>query len=163
MHNLIENGYITHIAGANGAGKSTMLKKLCKHLMKSNITFSYLGHFHGLLENHTARGQIEFYKNLVGHDLALWIDLLDDIDPSSYVFELSSGQKQRLSIACHLNFKANVWVLDEPFDTLDQNASEILQRAFIRFLSEDRSIVLVDHSFAFKDNLHRLAKEKILK
>lgn len=160
MQDLISKGYITHIAGRNGAGKSTLLKKSCKYFIDNETSFSYVGHYHGLLEAQTAEDQIKFYKNLMGHDMSLWIDILDDISPKSYIFELSCGQKQRLSLACHLNFNSNVWVLDEPFDSLDQVASTLLQSAFIRFLSEDKSILLVDHSFDLKDSLHKYSKER---
>lgn len=160
MNEVLNKGYITHIYGKNGAGKTTLLKKTCKYLMNHNISFSYVGHHHGLMETQTAADQIKFYRNLLGHDVGLWLEMIEDIDPNTFIYELSCGQKQRLSLACHLNFDNQVWLLDEPFDTLDSCASELLQSAFIRFLGDDKSIVLVDHSFDLKDNLHKYARDK---
>ena len=117
MEQLISKGYITHISGRNGAGKSTLLKKTCKNFIDEEISFSYVAHYHGLLEHRTVEDQIKFYKNMMGHDMSLWIDIIEDIHLKSHIFELSAGEKQRLSLACRLNFRSQIWVLDEPFDS----------------------------------------------
>lgn len=160
--NFFSKGQITHVSGRNGIGKSTLLKKLAQQLSRDNIAFSYLGQDRGLLETQRAIEQLNFYQHLLGHDINPWLELLDDIPLRSFVFELSCGQKQRISLACHLRFESAVWILDEPFDALDKEGSTMLQEAFIRFISEDNSIVLVDHTFDLREGLHQYAYNKDL-
>lgn len=159
MQEIFQLGYITHISGENGIGKSTLLKKSCQYLMAEKIPFSYLGHHHGLMENQTCENQVKFFRQVLGQNMEPWLDLFEDLPLDASIYELSEGEKQRLSIACHMNFESKIWILDEPFDSLDSVGTSLLESALIRFISEHKSVLLVDHSFDLRERLHDFTRD----
>lgn len=162
MTTPFRKGYITHVSGRNGIGKSTLLKQTATYLNHQGQSVSFLGHDHSLLPTQTVRSQLTFYQSILSHDITPWMDLLEDISFDKYIFELSSGQQQRVSIACHLDFSKDAWLLDEPFDTLDTEGASMLQNAFIRYIAQDKILVLVDHTFDMRILLHKYAQNRPL-
>ena len=162
MTSPFKKGYITHISGRNGIGKTTLLKQTATYLTSQGQSVSFLGHEHGLLASQNVQSQLSFYQSILGHEMTPWIDFLEDISFDKYIFELSTGQQQRLAIACHLDFSKDAWLLDEPFDTLDSDGALMLQAAFIRFIAEDKILVLVDHTFDLRSSLHKYSHHRPL-
>ena len=70
---------------------------------------------------------------------------------------LSSGQKQRLSIARALAKETEIIVADEPTGNLDaQNSKEVVQ--LLSELSKDRLVIMVTHNY---DEVEQFATRKI--
>jgi heme exporter protein A len=148
----VQSGDIVWIRGANGCGKSTLLRLVAGLLPNASGIFQSSGSFAladenlGLDQNVTLEAALGFWANLDGNGLdddngdsddkletaikAMDLQALADI-PVRY---LSSGQRRRASIARVIASGAEIWLLDEPYNGLD-NAncarldSELLRHA----------------------------------
>jgi ABC-type bacteriocin/lantibiotic exporter with double-glycine peptidase domain len=58
---------------------------------------------------------------------------------------LSGGQQQRIAIARALYHDANVYLLDEPFNELDEESEEILLLHFRELSAQGKIVVMVTH------------------
>jgi heme exporter protein A len=133
-------GQALAVEGANGAGKTSLLRLLAGFLspaagrivMKIGDAQSddaeergkqvgWLGHHDGLKPQLTVREQLAFYAGLYAKpaDAAVLeqVGLTRQADlPCRY---LSAGQKRRLALARLLVSQRPLWLLDEPFAALD--------------------------------------------
>lgn len=66
---------------------------------------------------------------------------------SRKINEISSGQKQRVSIARSLNKNALILLADEPTENLDQN-NAILIFELLKSISKDRLVIVASHDIA---------------
>ena len=125
-----EAGDALHVAGANGVGKSSLIRILAGLLRPFTGEISTTGDM-GLvderlaLDPHQPLGRaLAFWERLDGcSDASRALDLLQlnelrDI-PVGY---LSTGQKKRAAFARLLNRKCPIWLLDEPLNGLDAQA-----------------------------------------
>lgn len=69
------------------------------------------------------------------------------------VFELSSGEKQKIAIASIYAMRAPVLVLDEPSANLDMKASEELYQMLVKLKAWGTTIVLIEHRLSY---LHQI-------
>jgi heme exporter protein A len=144
----VETGEILRITGANGSGKTSLLKilagvniheqggiELDQHRVKSDEyqqEVFYLGHQAALSAELTSLENLEFLSALnqpVKRDSL--IQALVDIGLKGYEDEycanLSAGQKRRVILASLFVSNAKVWLLDEPFTALDPKGVEIVE------------------------------------
>ncbi len=126
----MRSGQALHISGANGIGKSSLMRILAGLLKPASGTVSHKGAI-GLLDENPAIdpqarladglkfwAQIDNCGNPAGPELALDIGDLLDV-PFRY---LSTGQRKRAAFARLLNQNAAIWLLDEPLNGLDTDA-----------------------------------------
>ncbi|WP_100259456.1 heme ABC exporter ATP-binding protein CcmA [Qipengyuania seohaensis] len=128
-------GSAIHIAGANGIGKSSLIR----------ILAGLLRPFAGVVESDGAMGLVDerlaldanlplgkalaFYEKLDGcRDPGRAFDLLQlgplmDV-PVRY---LSTGQRKRAALARLLNRNCPIWLLDEPLNGLDAQAAASME------------------------------------
>jgi heme exporter protein A len=145
-----EGGVVLSLEGANGAGKTSLLRMLAGFLAPAAGTIRFqtqdggvedgeergrhagwLGHHDGAKPQLTARETLSFYARLYGTNVA---DELQEVGlaraadlPCQY---LSAGQKRRLALA-RLKLSARpLWLLDEPLAALDAQGKALL-RAWI--------------------------------
>ena len=130
----VKAGDLWHIKGRNGAGKTTLLRQLAglhsvdtgQVLYPNEATkVIYVGHKLGLKEQLTAEENLSWLAGLNGFSTKLQrYAALKQVGLSGYeenaVEQLSAGQKRRVALARLHLCKAEVWLLDEPFTSLDQ-------------------------------------------
>jgi heme exporter protein A len=130
----IEAGDLWHVKGRNGAGKTTFLRQLAGlhpvdegeiSLLNNNTRVIYIGHKLGLKEQLTADENLTWLAGLNGSStqqqryIALERVGLRGYE-ESVVAQLSAGQKRRVALARLHLCKADIWLLDEPFTSIDQ-------------------------------------------
>ncbi len=144
--------------GANGTGKSTLMKLINSMLTPTGgkITLGYnikIGYYdqenRGLTEFNTVFGELrEEYPDKTDLELrstlALFLFDADDIQRS--VSTLSGGERARLTLAKLILKKVNLLVMDEPTNHLDIGSCEALENALLAF---DGTIVAVSHDRYF--------------
>lgn len=165
----LQPGQLLRVGGANGAGKTSLLRMLCGLLPPTQGQ---------VLWNGQALGQVreEFHRQLVylGHGAALKDDLsplenlqaaarLGGIAPPTVALRqaladaglrgreqmpartLSQGQRRRAALARLPLAAARLWVLDEPFNALDTAAVAWLLGLIERQLQSGGMVVLTSH------------------
>ncbi len=162
-----EKGKILGLLGPNGAGKTTLLRMLSTSLKPSAGTvkfddidviedpievrkrIGFLSDNTGLYGRLTAREMIEYFGKLHGIGQALLKKQMDELfnvlEMTSFVDKrndtLSSGMKQKVSIARTLIHDPEVIIFDEPTRGLDVAAAEAILK-FIESCKDKGKIVI---------------------
>jgi heme exporter protein A len=134
----LASGEAVALTGANGAGKTSLLRALAGFLRPDAGTIDFaeadpaearrrhihwLGHLDGLKGARRAREELTFQAQWLGADaaaIAAAVDVLA-LEPllDLEVRQLSAGQRRRLAFARLIAAPRPVWLLDEPFAPLD--------------------------------------------
>ncbi len=128
----VSSGQALHIAGANGIGKTSLLRILAGLLspfagsVESEGAIGLLDEKPGLDPELPLRKALAFWEQIdgcgqpSGAHKAMGLEPLFDV-PLRY---LSTGQRKRAAMASLLNRAAPIWLLDEPLSGLDTKAIE---------------------------------------
>jgi heme exporter protein A len=161
---------LLHVTGANGAGKTSLLRILCGLLapMGGSVRWRgepiqtqrelycrdlrYVGHQPGIKDEFTAEENLQFSAALAGIP-ATRADLraaLERFGMGAFVRTpvrmLSQGQRRRVALArLALADPAALWVLDEPLVALDAAAGAQVLELIGRRLEEGASVVMTSH------------------
>jgi len=165
----LAGGGVLHVSGANGAGKTSLLRMICGLLAPAAGTVSlsagtvsladgaelasqchYLGHADGLKNTLTPRETI-FYESRfwasqsprAAEDLLGLAGLLKQADQR--VATLSAGQRRRLALTRLLGAPRRVWLLDEPYTALDTAGRELVDTLIRRQTGAGGLVVLAAH------------------
>ena len=165
---VVREGELVALRGANGTGKTTLLR-LCAglaalsrgsaHVLGHDIArqraavrkhVGLLGHSNGLYAELTARENVEFTARLVGArrsdvDEALSRLNIDERVASTRARALSAGQRRRTALASLVVRRARVWLLDEPHAGLDTQAREELDRMLSDATGAGATVVYTTH------------------
>jgi heme exporter protein A len=171
---------VVWIKGQNGRGKTSLLRILVGLAQADKGTlawgysestkqdnecgagrFVYIGHVNALKDELTASESVQFLSNL--HNQLIPVKSIDiafrklGIERCSHqlVRNLSQGQKRRVALArLALEERPSVWILDEPFDTLDNEGIEIINNLIVEHLARKGSVIFTSHiPFARSDVL----------
>jgi ATP-binding cassette subfamily F protein 3 len=156
----IQRGQRIAIIGANGVGKSTLVKTLAASLplidggleFGHNVMLGYhaQNHLDSLKSDATVlENVIEANRELTEQNVRSLLGqfLLQKDDVFKKVSVLSGGEKNRVSLCCLLSKQANFLILDEPTNHLDMASADILAstlaefKGTILFVSHDRSFI----------------------
>ena len=174
-----ERGEIFGLLGANGAGKTTTLRMLSTVLSPSGGTARVMGHdvtreprearrslgffsaSTALYPRLTARETLEFFARMGGypeHRLSHRIDhLVESFSLGEFidarVDRLSSGMKQRVSIARTLAHDPPLLIFDEPTVGLDVLAALELLEAIRELKAEGKTVLLSTHIMSEAEKL----------
>ena len=162
----IDRGQILQVTGANGAGKTSMLRQLCGLLPATDSQFLwcgepctvedyqddiiYFGHRLGIDERLSVIENMDWMRATIQqpNDLSNR-QLLENSGLQNrsrqIVSRLSAGQKKRLALCRLYLSQTPLWVLDEPFSALDQAAITQLQHIFETHLNAGNSIIFTSH------------------
>lgn len=134
----LASGEAVALTGANGAGKTSLLRALAGFIRPDAGTIAFaeaepaearsrhihwLGHLDGLKGARRARDELDFHARWLGADTAgiaaaadvLALEPLLDLE----VRQLSAGQRRRLAFARLIATPRPIWLLDEPMAPLD--------------------------------------------
>lgn len=176
----LHGGELMQVQGSNGSGKTTLLRILCG--LNSNYegelfwqgtpidedresflaSLLYLGHRVGVNKILTARENLRWSCALHGSvsDQAIE-DALATLGLAGYADiacrNMSAGQQQRVSLARLLISPARLWVLDEPFTTLDVRGVKALEQLLAEHAARGGAVlVTTHHALAVPCQLRRL-------
>lgn len=157
----VRKGERVGLIGANGVGKTTLLKLITKEekqkqgiiKLGSNVKVGYYSQEQGELDtNKTVINQVRDLFNY-GEEKArnvLGMFLFKGDDVFKEVALLSGGEKARLSLLCLFLKNPNFLVLDEPTNHLDIPTREIMEEALEAF---GGTSVIVSHDRYFLDKV----------
>ena len=174
-----EKGKILGLLGPNGAGKTTLLRMLSTALKPSAGTakfddvdivenplevrrkIGFLSDNTGLYGRLTAREMIEYYGKLHGMERTKLSRRMDELfsllEISSFADKrndsLSSGMKQKVSIARTLIHDPEVIMFDEPTTGLDVAAAEAILKFIVSCKEKDKTVLFCTHHMHEVDRL----------
>ena len=154
-------GQLLSVEGANGAGKTSLLRMLAGFLAPASGTIRFgdvsdgeergkhvgwLGHQDGAKPQLTPRETLAFTAALYGTKVSTALDAVglsrtSDL-PCQY---LSAGQKKRLALA-RLKLSARpLWLLDEPLAALDAAGKALLQAMIAEHCAGGGLVIAATH------------------
>ncbi len=150
----VEAGQCVALLGRNGAGKTTLLKilgglsKATEGEFESRARVSVLGHGIGVYDELSARQNLEFFRTLspVEIDVEGWLERVNLKQVADAPLrEYSRGMRQRLALARTFMGEPELLLLDEPFTSLDDKATALLQSLLAEALGRGAAVVLSTH------------------
>jgi heme exporter protein A len=162
-------GQIMQVEGANGSGKTSLLRTLCGFLMpdEGNIVWRgesireldeeyyaellYLGHLNAIKDELSAVENLQISAGLSGVEL-------DEKEALAALRRmglrgrerlptkvLSQGQRRRVALARLLASNVKLWILDEPLTALDVGAVALIQELLAEHLAEQGMVIFTTH------------------
>ena len=148
------------VEGANGAGKSSLLRLLAGLLrpaagrIVNPFPVGFLGHDDALKLDRSPRAELRFWARLDGSGRAIdaTLDRFDLLPLADIpVRLLSSGQRRRLALARVWQSGAPLWLLDEPATGLDTASATRLAALCAEHRAAGGLIVASTHQFLALD------------
>ena len=148
----LEPGQVLVLRGANGIGKTTLLRTLAglQPPVAGEVTgdeIAYAGHADGLKAGLTVTENLTFWaeiNGMAGIDVALEAMNLTDLRRRR-AGDLSAGQKRRLGLARLLVTGRAVWLLDEPTVSLDAASVALFVAVLRAHLAQGGSALIATH------------------
>ena len=163
------NGQITQLRGKNGSGKTTFLKVILNLLssktgevfwegqnINKNI-FNFYNQITYIADHNTSSRKlsvldnINFWKGLSSSNLSNdeTLLLLETFNLKKYLntetMYLSSGEVKKLELLRLILEQKKIWILDEPYNHLDDSSIEILNQTFVDHTNNDGIILFASH------------------
>ncbi|MFL9710363.1 cytochrome c biogenesis heme-transporting ATPase CcmA [Methylobacillus sp. Pita1] len=165
----LRSGELLYVSGENGAGKSSLLRVLSGLAMPAQGTVFWSGgdvgkrqeayrrdmllvsHTDGMKDELSIAENLRFASRLARQDSqdAGIGDALVAVGLGAYADEragsLSQGQRRRAGLARLWLSQARLWLLDEPFVSLDKASVSILAERIRQHLAAGGMVVLTSH------------------
>ena len=173
----LSNRSITQVRGKNGSGKTTLLQLVLNFLecktgeifwegknIKKNI-FNFYNQTTFVMDHNTCTRKmtvmdnINFWSGLSSSKLTKneIILLLETFNIQKYqntkTMYLSSGEIKKLELLRLILEQKKLWILDEPYNHLDDLSIKILNQTFIDHVNKDGIILFTSHLNPIIDNL----------
>jgi heme exporter protein A len=165
----LRSGQLVWLRGSNGSGKTSLLRVIAglsrpdggqlswnqQPLAQSEEFQSklvYMGHANALKDDLTALEALQFLTTI--HNRPCAQDRMEAALRRMGVFHrrrlpvrmLSQGQRRRVALArLALEQKPGFWVLDEPFDALDDAGLNLVQQLFIENVQRGGTVLFTSH------------------
>ncbi len=149
------SGDIIWVRGANGCGKSTLLRLIAGLLyatagsIKAEGRIALADENLALDANLTVEKALMFWADMDGASADAQSAALADMDLQGLaqvpVRFLSTGQRKRASIARVLSSKADIWLLDEPYNGLDSASCARLDQAIMTHAAAGGIVLVAAH------------------
>lgn len=165
----LDFGQIMQVQGANGSGKTSLLRTLCGFITPDegdiiwrgeNIReldeeyyaeMMYLGHLNAIKDELSALENLRISAGLSGVELKEKEAMAAlrrmglrgrELLPTKV---LSQGQRRRVALARLLVSDAKLWVLDEPLTALDVGAVALIQELIAEHLGRKGMVIFTTH------------------
>ncbi|WP_246540077.1 cytochrome c biogenesis heme-transporting ATPase CcmA [sulfur-oxidizing endosymbiont of Gigantopelta aegis] len=165
---MLSPGEVLHIKGENGTGKTSLLRILSglalpisgeisfdgydcrKFRSEYNENIAFMGHKLGIKLELTPVENVRSYCELsTQHSEQAILDVLEKVGlygfEEMYCNQLSAGQKRRVAIAQAILSKARLWLLDEPFTSLDVVGVAFFLQVIQQHVNEGGMVLLTTH------------------
>lgn len=164
----INPGELHLLEGINGSGKTTLLRTIAGYTLPYAGTISwntkpaslsnpeytqsyrYVGHHNGLKQVLTVEENLSFAQSL--YDSVTKVSVSEVLSrlkltakQHQLVQTLSQGQQRKTSLARLLLAPASLWVLDEPFTSLDHESRQLLETLLKEHLDQGGSAIMATH------------------
>ena len=165
----LNNNQIIHIKGKNGSGKTTFLQTVLNILqpqtgevfwksknIKKNI-FKFYNQTTFIMDQNTSTREltvldnINFWRGLSSskiNDNEIF-QLLKTLNIEKYystkAMYLSSGEHKKLELLRLILEQKKFWILDEPYNHLDDISVDILNQTFLDHINNDGMILFASH------------------
>lgn len=173
----LNNSQITQIKGKNGSGKTTFLQVILnilesktgeifwegKNIKKNIFNFyketTFIMDTNTSTRNLTVIDNVYFWKGLsssiISNDEILLLLKAFNIEKykNTKVMYLSSGEIKKLELLRLVLEQKKLWILDEPYNHIDDTSVEILNQTFIDHTNNDGIVLFASH---FEPNINNL-------
>ena len=176
-----DTGEVVALLGPNGAGKTTLLHfiagalkgdsgdicfrggKIDTNSLRWRRSLSYVLDDGGTIPLLTVEEQLTLQSVLNGVGRSESVErtryVIELLELSKYrdyrADELSAGVRKRLGIGLGIVRDAAVFLFDEPYSSLDLQATAVLSRILETLGSRGRIVLVASHSFPFSDGLYK--------
>jgi len=164
----LSSGQVLLLEGRNGSGKTSLLRLLCGMRQPDageirwdgedifrlgpdyHTHIAYVGHKDGVKHDLTAFENLKLARGLAAPNLDTSIeDALRQVELWGFddvaARNLSAGQQRRLALARLLVTRANLWILDEPFTSLDSRGIAIVETLFSNHVARGGMLAVTSH------------------
>jgi heme exporter protein A len=161
-------GELVRVEGINGSGKTSLLRILSglsrpsdgavrwsgQDIQRDRAAYcaqlAYLGHTNGVKHDLTPYENLRVAQSLADQPAATAItDALAQLDLAGYEHvptrQLSMGQQRRVALARLLVSNKTLWILDEPFTSLDSNGISLVETLLNAHAERGGITVLTTH------------------
>lgn len=172
---------VVQVTGPNGTGKTTLLRILSTSLLPSSgevlwrgvdiqrqlpvyrSEFLYLGHGSGVKPSLTPLENLKWFFHLFPCTNTDFVSALQRVSLQGYenvpCHTLSAGQQRRVALARLYLTSAALWILDEPFTSIDVHGVSLLEELMSQHLAEGGSILVTTHQKLGLENVQILNLE----
>jgi len=152
----LEAGKLLLVTGANGCGKTTLIRVLAGILHPSSgklvnqaSGMAYVGHYLAIKDDLSVIENLRFMRDFIGTSTRDVDEVIREVGLGRVAEQLartlSAGQRKRCALARLLLTQNELWLLDEPYSNLDQEGVELVDGMLGRHLDAGGGCILATH------------------